>query len=178
MIMDAEIHTVIHLYIQHGFNFMADLRKALKNLDVSKLKTSSGKSVSEELKHHAAILADCIMYRLDEVYESYSPKIYKRTYNLYNSIYIDQTPVLKIGSSGAAICISVLFDDGAIHQSLNGKYVDVAMLLNEGWQTHGSFANVPYFGYRPGTHFIEKGIEDYKRKVDHPFDVQFIKNQQ
>lgn len=72
--MDAEIHTVIHLYIQHGFNFMADLRKALKNLDVSKLKTSSGKSVSDELKHHAAILADCIMYRLDEVYGHIPPK--------------------------------------------------------------------------------------------------------
>ena len=177
MIIDAEIiHTVARLHF-HGSNLMADLKQALKNLDVSKLKTSNGKSLSEELKHHAAILADCIMYRLDEVYESYSPHIYKRTYNLYNSIYIDQTPVLKIGTSGAAICISVLFDDGAIHQSLNGKNVDVAMLLNEGWQTHGSFANVPYFGYRPGTHFIDKGIEDYKRRVDHPFDVKFMKNQ-
>ena len=174
--MDAENNMVIQCLI--WYNPMADLKQALKNLDVSKLKTSSGKSVSEELKRHAAILADCIMYRLDQVYESYSPQIYKRTYNLYNSIYIDQTPVIKIGTSGAAICISVLFDDGAIHQSLNGKYVDVAMLLNEGWQTHGSFANVLYFGYRPGTHFIEKGIEDYKRKVDHPFDVKFIKNQQ
>ena len=50
---------------------MSNLKEILKNLDVSKLKLKNGKSVEAELKKHAAILADCILYQLDKVYDSY-----------------------------------------------------------------------------------------------------------
>lgn len=154
---------------------MSDWKKQLQQLDVSKLKMKDGGTVEKELKHHASILADCIMASLNEVYESYTPKIYQRTYGLYNSLYIGGMKI-DISSKGASLSIGLHFDDGAIHQSFTGEDVNTAILLNEGWQTHGSFSSVPYLGFREGTHFIENGIRKYKRSVSNPFKVKFMIN--
>lgn len=67
------------------------------------------------------------------------------------------------------------FDDGAWHTGLDGKDVNTAVLLNEGWQTSGKFKDVPYFGYRKATHFIEKAVEEYRRSVQNPFNVKINK---
>lgn len=155
---------------------MSNLKKQLKNLNVSKLKMKNGNTVEKELKHHAAILANCIMEELDAVYDSYTSKVYERSYELYNSLYIDDGVKIDISSSGKGLSIGLHFDDGAIHKNFFGEDSNTAILLNEGWQTHGSFSNVPYLGYRSGTHFIEKGIEKYKQRVSNPFLVRFTIN--
>lgn len=155
---------------------MNNLRKQLNSLNVSKLKMKNGNTVEKELKRHAAILADCIMQELDNVYDSYSLKIYQRTYGLYNSLYIDDSVRIDISSSGAGLSIGLHFDGGAIHQGFNGEFVNTAVLLNEGYQTHGSFSHIPNFGYREGTHFIEKGIQKYNRNVSNPFAVRLTIN--
>lgn len=154
---------------------MSDILSQLKKKDVSKLKLKNGNSVEKELKHHAAILANCITEELSNVYDSYSPSVYCRSYGLYNSIYIDDTQI-EILAKGLTMSIGVKFDEGAIHKGFFGEDANVAVLLNEGWQTHGSFANVPYLGYRNATHFIENGIEKYKSKVNKPFAVKFTIN--
>ena len=154
---------------------MSNLKVQLKNLNISKLKTSNGITVKSELQKHARILADCIMRQLDAVYDSYNPKIYQRTYELYNSIYIDDRLFVKVSSTGASLSIRVGFDDGAWHTGLDGKDVNTAVLLNEGWQTSGKFNDVPYFGYRKATHFIEKAVEEYRRSVQNPFNVKINK---
>ncbi|WP_143318743.1 hypothetical protein [Clostridium sp. HBUAS56010] len=154
---------------------MKDLKTRLKNLDVSKLKMKNGKTIEEEMKRHAAILADCIQYELDAVYNSYSPKYYNRTFGLYNSLHIGDMRI-DVSSSGTDLSIKLEFDDGAIHKGLDGSDADTAILINDGWQTHGSFADVPYFGYREATHFIENGISDYKRSTINPFNVRLTKN--
>ena len=155
---------------------MSDLKKQLKRLDVSKLKMKNRNSVEKELKRHAAILADCIMEELDNVYDSYSPNVYQRSYGLYNSLYIDDAVRIDVSSSGAGISIGLHFDDVAIHQGFNGEYVNTAVLLNEGYQTHGSFSHIKNFGYREENHFIEKGIQKYKRTVSNPFAVRLTIN--
>lgn len=155
---------------------MSDLKKQIKNLNVSQLKMKNGNTVEKELKHHAAILADCIMEELNSVYSSYTPKVYERSYDLYNSLYIDEGVHLDIGSHGAGLSIGLHFDEGAMHDSFTGGSANTAILLNEGWQTHGSFSQVPYLGFRQGTHFIEKGIMRYKRVVRNPFAIRFVIN--
>ena len=151
---------------------MSNLAKQLKKLDVSKLKMKNGSTVEKELKRHASILADCIMEALDDVYNSYTPIVYQRSYGLYNSLYIDNRLKINISSEGASLSIGLHFDEGAIHESFSGEDASTAILLNEGWQTHGSFSDIPYLGYREGTHFIEKGIEKYKLSVGNPFVVK------
>ena len=155
---------------------MSDLKKQLKNLNVSKLKMKNGNSVEAELKHHADILADCIMKELSAVYDNYSPKIYRRTYNLYNSLCIDEDVHINISSKGAGLSIGLYFDDRAMHDSFSGEKVNTAILINEGWQTHGRFQNIPYLGYRKPTNFIEKGIMRYKSLVKNPFVVRLTIN--
>jgi len=156
---------------------MSDLKRQLRNLDVSKLKMRNGSSVEAELKRHAGILADCIMDSLaNEVYESYTPKMYIRSYKLYDSLYVDDFIRVDISTSGTNLSIGLHFDDGAVHIGFTGEEANTAVLLNEGFQTHGSFSDVPYLGYRTGTHFIEKGIEKYKKRVNNPFKVSFTIN--
>ena len=148
---------------------MDSLKKQLQKLDVSQLKMKSGDSVAAELKRHARILANCIQYELDKVYDSYEPKVYKRTYATYNSLMIGNLEI-KVTATGAALGISLIFDENAIHKGFDGEPVNTAVLLNEGWQT--KFSDVPYFGKREETHFIENGIERYKQKVKNPFAVK------
>ena len=135
---------------------MSNLKMQLQKLDVSKLKMESRNSVAAELTRHARILANCIQHELDKVYNSYEPKVYKRTYGTYNSLMIGNFEI-KVTATSTALSISLIFDDGAIHKGFEGSPVNMAVLLNEGWQT--GFSDVPYFGQREGTHFIEKGIE-------------------
>lgn len=151
------------------------LKQQLKNLDVKKLKLSNGKSVEDELKRHARILADCIMDELDQIYDSYEPKIYHRSYDLYNALDVDKTVKVDVSASGAKLSIGISFDDGVLHESFDGGMVNVAWLINDGFQTHGRFANVPMLGYRSATNYIEHGIEKYKNSVSNPFPVKLTK---
>lgn len=91
---------------------MSNLKQQLKKLDVSKLQLVSGGTIAKELRRHAAILADCIMWALDEVYDSYEPKVYKRTYGLYNSLVIGNVK-LDITTSGTSLSINLTFDRAA-----------------------------------------------------------------
>lgn len=154
---------------------MSDLKKQLKNLDVSKIKMSNGKTVEAELKRNAGILADCIMVELDKVYDSYSSKVYERTYDLYNSLNVDSTIRINVNASGTTLSIGLSFDDGVMHQGFDGQMKNVAWLINDGFQTKGRFAHVPYLGHREATNFLEHGIEAYKRSVKNPFAVKLTK---
>lgn len=154
---------------------MSDLFKQLTKLDVHKLKMKNGNTVEKELKRHASYLADCIMYELDKVYDSYTPKVYERSYDLYNSLQIGDVSA-SIRSNGASLSIELTFDEGAFHRGFDGKWVNTAILINEGFETSGKFKNVPYLGYRDATHFIEKGIQRYKNGITNPFDVRLSIN--
>lgn len=150
--------------------------KQLKSLDISKLKMRDGVTVEKELRRHASILADCIMEELNKVYESYEPKVYKRSYRLYDSLYIDSRAHIDVSAYGTNLSIGLHFDDGALHQGFNGEKVNVAILLNEGWSWKNSSVDIPYLSHREGTHFIDKGIEQYKKRVRNPFMVRFVIN--
>ena len=149
--------------------------KQLEKLNISKLKLKNGNTVQKELERHSRILANCIQYELDKVYDEREPKVYKRTYDTYNSLYIGDT-VVKVSASGCTMSVNIKFDDGATHMGFMGEEAFMPTLLNEGYQTHGRFANVEYLGWRTGTHFLEAGIERYKRTVDKPFAVKLIIN--
>lgn len=147
--------------------------RQLQKLKIENLELN-GHSVAAELRRHAHILADCIMYELDKMYDSYKPKVYKRTYALYDALYVDSAPILEIHHHGAEISIKLHFDDGAIHPNVLGGQTDVVGLINDGYKTDGR--NIPMFSERPGAHFIEKGIQGYKNKVKSPFPVIVTKN--
>ena len=151
---------------------MSNIRRQLKNLDVSKLRMKSGRTVEQELKHHASILADAIMEELDALYESYSPKVYRRTYDVYNSLYIEDKVRIDVTSKGAGLSIGIHFDEGSLHENFYGDDSNIIGLWNEGWKWKNN-PHIPYLSERDGSHFIESAIEKYKRRVNNPFIVKF-----
>lgn len=154
---------------------MSNIRRQLKNLDVSKLRMKSGRTVEQELKHHASILADAIMEELDALYESYSPKVYRRTYDVYNSLYIEDKVRIDVTSKGAGLSIGIHFDEGSLHRNFDGEDSNIIGLLNEGWEWNNN-PYIPYLSERDGSHFIESAIEKYKQRVNNPFTVKFTIN--
>lgn len=153
---------------------MGNIGQQLKKLNLLKVKMKNGKTVAEELKRHATILADCIMEELSNVYDGYSPKVWQRDYSLYNSLCIDDIVEIRTTAAGAELRIGLYFDEGAYHKNFDGKDVNVAYLINSGWETNGSFKEVPYLGYRSGSFFIQEGIEKYKKKVSKPFGIRLM----
>lgn len=153
---------------------MNDIKKQLRNLDVSKLRMLNGNTVQNELKQHARILANCIMEELNKVYSGYLPKVYERTYDLYNSVEIDDVLKVEVGTKGTTLSMRVYFNDGAIHSSLYGNNVNMAELLNNGWTVKKDvwFKEIYHFGYYEGSHFIEKAIQKYRSRVRNPFEIQ------
>lgn len=151
---------------------MSNIRKQLRNLDVSKLRMKTGRTVENELKHHASILYDCILEEMDDsIYSAYSPKVYMRNFNLYNALRIND--MVKVSTKDSSLYVELYFDeDDVMHENFFGERVDVASILNEGYQTHGSFADIPMLGFRDATKFIDTGILKYKQKVTNPFTVK------
>ena len=151
---------------------MSNIKKQLRQLNVGKLKMKTGRTVEQEMRYHASILADCIMEEMQDSIYSYANKVYKRTYDLWNSLYIDDKMRVDVSSKGTSLTISLQFSDDVMHENFFGERVDVAGILNEGYKTHGSFADVPMLGWRDATKFIDNGILKYKQKVSNPFKVK------
>ena len=151
---------------------MSNIRNQLKNLNIGKLKMKTGRTVENELKHHASILYDCILEEMDNsIYSAYSPKLYMRKFNLYNALRIND--MIRVSAKNSSLYVELYFDeDDVMHQNFFGERVDVATILNEGYRTHGSFADVPMLGFRDATKFIDNGILRYKQKVTNPFTVK------
>ena len=155
---------------------MSNIANQLRRLDVSKLKMKNGNTVEEQLRKHARILGDCIEKALDSVYESYNPKVYRRSYGLYDSLYIDDVIKVDVSAKGTNLSIKLSFDDNCYYENFYGEESNVANLINEGWSWRNSSVDIPYLSRREGTHFIEAGIEEYKRSVSNPFTVRFTIN--
>lgn len=151
---------------------MSNIKNQLRQLDVNKLKMKTGRTVEQEMKYHASILADCIMQEINVVYESYSPKIYKRSYDVYNSLYIDGKVRIDISFKGTSLSIGIHFDDRSLHENFDGNDSNIIGLWNEGWEWKNN-PYIPYLSERSGSHFIEKGILKYKKSVKNPFTVKF-----
>ena len=141
----------------------------LKSIDITKLKMSNGRTLAENLYSEANRLRDCIQNRMDMYMALYTPKMYKRTGGLEGSLKVDD--ILSVRVVGNALEIDIFFDEGAIHKSGdgikgwsgNGDEVNVAYLLNYGYRVEKDvwFKNIPYFGFRPATNFVEDGIDDF-----------------
>lgn len=146
--------------------------KQLKSIDITKLKMSNGKTLSENLYIEAQRLKECIQNRMDIYMASIEPFLsgmYKRTGGLESSLKVDD--ILNVRVVGNTIELDIFFDEGAIHKSGdgiigwngNGEEVNVAYLLNYGYRVKKDvwFKNYENFGYRKGAHFVEDGIDDF-----------------
>jgi hypothetical protein len=138
---------------------------------MKEIQTSSNNSIGKTLlKAYASELKQLIKAELRTYYSSYSPNVYVRNKSyesLLNSMVVGS---LSVVSDTRDMSISITFDDRAYGESLfEPKHSSFkAALINEGWQVKSSvsWSRIEHFGYYNGYHFIEKGIQKFKKK--HP----------
>ena len=155
-----------------------NLKSQLKNIDVTKLKFKNGKTYGQVMVEETNRLRNCIQARLDAYMNSYQPKIYSRTGALQNSLKVDDILNLKV--TGKTMSLDIYFDDSGYHRSGdgiqgwdgNGETVNTAYLLNYGYEVEKDvwFKDIPNFGYRSASHFIEDGIADFE--ASNPYGIK------
>lgn len=129
----------------------------------------TGETFSQSLIHAANRLKDCINNEIDKFYSSYSPKVYKRSYGLGNVMSVDDIADFGIDQSSLSIVISI--NDYMKPSLWGGESASVFWLMNSGYQVkNGGHKNVPYFGYRSGFNYIDRGIAKFE--ASDPLGIQ------
>lgn len=162
----------------------ANIQKQLQKLVSSKMKMSSGETLQEQLSHEARRLYVCIQRRIDDYYDSYEPKIYRRTYRFQGAIYAED--LVNAYVEGNKIKLSIRFHPSlAYHNTFtpNGNgYVPI--LLNYGFNNVklqkylGAKEPIEHLTHLKPQLFIENGILDWNRqnKLGITIDVTSVYN--
>lgn len=142
---------------------MASIEKQIERIVAKKAKLSNGKTVEQTLMEAVDYLYMCIQREIDEMYESYTPKVYERRpyhESLRSALYAEDFLDARI--KGNRIEISLKFNDNVWAWNFNHTHKSpVNILMNNGW---GDKQNIkPLFEGYHGWHFIEKGIDKFNR---------------
>lgn len=167
-----------------------DLMNQIKKLAIKKVKMSNGKTYEQNLIYEARRLKMIIRRHLDMARNVHIPDLYtnpmsyERTYEFPRSLKVDDVVNMRI--VGNTIELDVYFDpDGAVRPSGYG-IKSLATTIDENgmpklvpWKSKGEvnigliyefgykvkkdtwFKNIPYFGYRSGTHFLSNAIDEF-----------------
>lgn len=161
---------------------MKSIKEQITKLAAMKLKSSTGETYGELLKREVDRLYDCINARIDDYYNSYDPKIYRRTYRFQGSLYAENLVDIRV--VGNQIQLSLKFrPELADHDTWtsNGNgYVPI--LLNYGFKNEslknylGLNHHIEHLTYLKPQLFIENGILDWNKtnKLGITIDVNAI----
>lgn len=163
---------------------MGSLYQQIVKLAASQIKTRSGETYAEALKREVDRLYDCIQMRIEEYYDSYQPKIYKRTYRFMGALYAEDLVDIKV--VGTQIQLSLRFHpELAYHDTWtsNGNGF-VPILLNYGYENDklknylGLDHHIEHLTHLKPQLFIENGIMDWNKtnKLGLTIDVAAIYN--
>ncbi len=142
------------------------IKDQLNAIIASKVKMKNGETLQEQLAREVRRLYDCIQYYIDSYYDSYEPKVYRRTWRFHGALYAEDFVNVRI--VGNTIRLSVKFnDDLVMHDNFVGGKSYIAPMLNWGWNAPKLAAyigrNVYRLTYFEGAHFIEDGIRLFNR---------------
>lgn len=144
------------------------------NFDVAKMKLPDGKTLESALKSEANRLKSLLQAEINRWYASYSPVQYPRSYNMRDSIYVDD--VVRVGGSGNQLTVSLKYSDSAYHKSLwSNEKVNVIYLENYGYRvSKGWHKNIPYFGYRSQGGYLEDAVRAFNQSGSLGFKATII----
>lgn len=149
---------------------MANLNNQIKKLIATKMKLSNGETLAEQLKREVDNLYNCIQQRIDEYYDSYTPKIYSRTYRFQGAMYAENLVDIHVEKN--QIKLSVRFHPNlAYHKTFTSSgngYVPI--LLNYGFNNKklqnyfGAKEPIEHLTHLDPQLFLENGILDWNRQ--------------
>lgn len=143
------------------------LQSIIQNLDVSKIKLSTGRTTSQELVNAANLLKDCIQRRIDIA---------------TIGDVISATDLVDIHVDGLSLSVELKMGSetrASIFNETNGKFANIFWLLNDGFVVKKDW----YFDYFPkkdkwvvhkARQFVERGIEDFNSMKSVPVKVKEI----
>lgn len=143
------------------------LQSIIQNLDVSKIKLSTGRTTSQELVNAANLLKDCIQRRIDIA---------------TIGDVISATDLVDIHVDGLSLSVELKIGSetrASIFNETNGKFANIFWLLNDGFVVKKDW----YFDYFPkkdkwvvhkARQFVERGIEDFNNMKSVPVKVKEI----
>lgn len=128
------------------------------NLDFRKLKLSNGNTLVQEFEKETKRFVSILQEEIDSWYGSYSPSVYNRSSGMRNSI--SAADMVSANIDGMKLTVNINYSDSAFHPSMfGGGDTNVLLLMNEGYSvSSGWHKDIPYFGYRPGGHFLENAV--------------------
>ena len=147
-----------------------DLDSYIEQYDTSSLINDS--DVIAELEAYIKELAQefeaTLQHFLDLYYISYSPSVYKRTYNLENSLFVSD--FIQISTDAKTLTITIGFKDSMVwgNSLFYGSDMNKVIAINNGWQVKKNvwFKDIPHLGYYEGYHFIEKAKNDFLERIN------------
>ncbi len=144
------------------------------DIDIMKLTLPNGRTLEKQMKYEANRFLKILQEEIDRWYRLYSPMIYQRTYDMKNSIYVED--LVRVSISGNKLQIKINYDDTEFHKSLwNNDKVNSILLMNNGYQvSKGWHKDIENFGYKEGGHFLENAI--YRFNKENYFGIDIIIN--
>ena len=148
---------------------MASIEEQIKKIVAKKAKLANGKTIEQTLMEAVDYLYMCIQREIDDMYESYTPKVYERRpwhEGLRSALYAEDFLDARI--KGNSIEVSLKFSNNVWAWNFNGDYEsNVALLMNYGWKAprledrmgHEVWRLTHYEGWL----FLEKGIAAFNR---------------
>lgn len=140
-------------------------------IDIRKLTLPNGRTLEQQLQYEANRFLKILQEEIDNWYDSYSPVVYKRSYDMRNSIYVED--LVQVSVSGDKIQIKINYDDRAFHQSLwDSSSINSILLMNDGYKvSKGWHKDIENFGYRDGGQFLEKAVNRFNEENDFGIDI-------
>lgn len=140
-------------------------------IDIRKLTLPNGRTLEQQLQYEANRFLKILQEEIDNWYDSYSPVVYKRSYDMRNSIYVED--LVQVSVSGDKMQIKINYDDRAFHQSLwDSSSINSILLMNDGYKvSKGWHKDIENFGYRDGGQFLEKAVNRFNEENDFGIDI-------
>lgn len=158
----------------------SNIEKYLKNinpLDIKYKKTNL--TYRQILQNETRRLKDILQRKIEDYYDSYSPKVYDRGNhegNLRDSLSVDD--VCTVSANGMKLIMNIKINDNAIHNSiLDDSEANAFWLINDGWQVKKDvwFKDIYRFGYYEGAHFVEDAVEEFESTSKYGIKVEVIR---
>lgn len=143
------------------------LATIIQNLDVGKVKLSTGRTVSQELMNAANLLKDCIQRRIDVA---------------TIGDCISATDLADISINGLSLSVELKISSEtrpSIFNETNNKFANIFWLLNDGfvvqkdWYFDG-FPKKEKWMYHKARQFVEKGIADFNSQKSIPVRITTV----
>lgn len=143
------------------------LATIIQNLDVGKVKLSTGRTVSQELVNAANLLKDCIQRRIDVA---------------TIGDCISATDLADISINGLSLSVELKISSEtrpSIFNETNNKFANIFWLLNDGfvvqkdWYFDG-FPKKEKWVYHKARQFVEKGIADFNSQKSIPVKITTV----